>query len=109
MVERQSSPITLDSSGSGTSQAQGTGGRREDGRFFNCHAEGDGIQCKWNSTYSDADKTIARGGDVMLSISGDTLTTSSTVDPQSLQEKWNTGRYSAAAERGGIAQYQRRR
>lgn len=99
-------------SGSGTETCSGTGGQRENGNLTNCAVQGNGVRCDWRSTYSDADKTITRGGKKNLTLSGDTLRVESTVDQKTIVQNWRNNCPSndcpSGAKQGGVVTYTRR-
>jgi hypothetical protein len=108
------STLTFNASGSGTINALGTeltNGQpnKEVGTISRCVVEGQTLKCYWASTYSDGDKSITRGGALACTISGDTLTASSTVDRATLKEKWNIppDSYTPGARSGGTSTYTR--
>lgn len=104
--------LIVSPSGSGTEACSGTGGQRENGSLTNCAAQGSGMRCDWRSTYSDADKTITRGGKKTLSVSGNTLKVESTVDQNSIVQNWRNNCPNndcpSGAKRGGVMTYTRR-
>jgi hypothetical protein len=115
------STLTISADGSGTSSALGTERtttrvspetpNKEVGTISRCVAEGQTLKCSWESTYSDGDKTITRGGTLTCTVNGDTLTATSTVDnrPGAIKEKWNfpPPYYPAGAKNGGTSTYTR--
>ncbi|MCJ7587860.1 MAG: hypothetical protein MUQ00_08190 [Candidatus Aminicenantes bacterium] len=106
------STLTINASGSGTSEALGTGltngqPSKEVGTISQGVVDGQTLTCHWESTYSDGDKTITRGGTLTLTLNGDTLTATGTVDPESIKEKWNVGKYASRAKSGGTSTYTR--
>ena len=126
------STLTIKADGSGTSTAKGTERtttkvsretpNSEDGTLSGCVVVGQALKCSWESTYSDGDKTITRGGTLTCTLNGDTLTATAEVDkdpagrrivPTTIKEKWNIPKaqqdYTPGARSGGTSTFTRAR
>ncbi len=105
--------LALSASGSGTQTCNGTGGQTEsDGSIGNCSNEDGRVRCDWTSAYSDADKSITRGGIVRFSLSGSTLSSEWSIAPESIVQHWKQNCPSndcdSGAKRGGNTTYTRK-
>jgi len=79
----------------------------ERGRIWDGVVKGNDFVCKWESTYSDGDKSITRGGTLTCTLTGDKLIATGTVDPKTIKEVWHVGKYPSRATQGGTSTYTR--